>query len=63
MGLPNDQKIVVNFVWLTTLIPSSNVFGISSLNLTKRFLRWTNNFYQKCGFYQKMWLISSIQII
>ena len=52
MGLQSDEKIVVKFMWLTTLMfPLSKIFGLLSWNLIKRFLmKWRKGFYQKIQF-------------
>ena len=52
VGLQSYQNIVVNFNWLTTLMPSSCV--LLHLNLAKRFLmKWflpeNMAFIKKCG--------------
>ena len=56
MGLQSDQKIVVNFIWLTTLMPFSGQTVCSfelKLNkqlldkVEKQFLSNKRSFYQK----------------
>ena len=50
LDLQSHKKIVVNFMWLTTLVPSSgwNIWSFE-LKLNKKILIEA----EKCGFYQK----------